>query len=158
MKNELLIKIMICLCYYHICGLATTNILRLTKGNTVTILNSKCSCSSCNANINPFMQLPIISYVIAKGKCLKCGSKIPLDGLILEIGILFGMCFCSVLFSFSPLSVLFSFLLYEIVRIIVIVIKGKRETEFGKQYAIAVAMMVIMFVLVEFIALINTII
>ena len=50
--------------YYHIGGLATTNMLRLTSGNSLPINSSKCVCDNCGTKITPFFQsrsFPILS-------------------------------------------------------------------------------------------------
>lgn len=79
------------LIYFHISGLATTNILRLTRGNTAPVLASKCCCNSCGAAIPPLLQLPIVSYIACKGRCRTCGVKIPVFPLLLELTTLSGM-------------------------------------------------------------------
>ena len=128
--------------YFHISGLATTNILRLTKGCKTSVLSSKCVCDSCSSKIPPFFQLPIISYLLCKGKCKFCGCKIPVSGLILEVIVLIGMSLITILCMFSVYGVLLSFLFYEIVRIAVIIKHGKRADSFIKQYVIAVISMI----------------
>ena len=128
--------------YFHISGLATTNIIRLTAGNKLPVLSSECKCDSCKKNISAFFQLPIISYIICKGKCLHCNSKIPLYPLFLEITVLIGMCSITVLFNFSIKGVVFSFMFYEFLRILLVKIKGRRNSEFVKQYLIAVLLMI----------------
>ena len=158
MTNETIIKIAIIFCYYHLSGQATTNILRLTKGNTSTVSHSKCYCGSCNGTISPFMQLPIISFIIAKGKCKKCGAKIPVGGLVLELAILTGMSVITALSGFSMVGILLSFLYYEVVRVVVIAVSGKREKDFKKQYAIAVLLNSVFFLLLEFIGFLGTIV
>ncbi|MBQ8741373.1 MAG: prepilin peptidase, partial [Clostridia bacterium] len=91
MTNQSLIVFSLFLIFYNIGGLATTNILRLTKGNKLTIHSSKCVCDNCDAKIPPFLQLPIISYIMCKGKCRNCGCRIPIYPLFLEIVIFLGM-------------------------------------------------------------------
>lgn len=141
MKNQTIIIAALILFYYNIGGLATTNILRLTKGNTLTIHSSKCVCDSCGAKIPPLLQLPIISYMVCRGKCRKCGCKIPIYPLILEIVIFIGMSLISSVFHWHSIGVLISFGFYELMRICVVLIRGKRKDNFAKQYAIAVCTM-----------------
>lgn len=155
MDSRLIVIIAMCAAFYHISGLATTNILRLTKGNTLSILSPKCECDNCGSKINPFLQLPIISYIICKGKCRNCGVIIPKFALGLEIIVLFTMCAVSALFNFSMLGVAVCFVAYELIRIIVIALKGKRSENFAKQYAVAVLMSAVHFVLIEFIAFVG---
>lgn len=141
MTENTIIVIALFFIYYNIGGLATTNILRLTYGNDLSILSSKCLCDNCGAKIPPHLQLPIISFIICKGKCQKCHTKIPIHPLILEITILLGMSFFSALFEFSYVGIFASFFFYEIMRIIIIFIKKKRTNEFVKQYIISVITM-----------------
>jgi len=140
----------ICLMYYTISGLATTNMLRLTAGNTLPVLSSRCECDECGMTITPLLQMPIISFLVCKGKCRKCGIQIPVFPLILEITVLSGMCLISALFGFAPIGVLFSFLFYELIRILTVLYLGKRESGFGKQYLIAVMAMLPCMLLVLF--------
>ena len=158
MQDKAIIMAAMCIAYYHISGLATTNILRLTKGNTLNILSPQCVCDNCGSKINPFLQLPIISYIICRGKCRKCGTKIPVFPLLLELAICTGTYLISFICDFSLLSVLFCFLFYEILRIAVIAYLGKRQNNFAKQYIIAVLMCVIHFSLIAFMALLKTIV
>lgn len=132
----------IILIYYNVAGLSTTNILRLTCGNTLSVNSSRCVCSNCNSKIPPLLQLPIISFAICKGRCRICGSKIPIFPLILEILIFIGMSVLTLLFGFTPLSVIISFMFYEMMRIIVVIIKGKRMNKFMQQYFIAIISMI----------------
>ena len=144
--------------FYHISGLATTNILRLSTGNTLPILASQCTCDICKAKISVPMQLPIISYILCKGKCKSCGTKLPVFALLLEIVIFLGMCIISVLSAFSLTGAILCFVYYEVVRIIVILIKGKRENQFVKQYIIAVASMLPFYGCVLFVTLLYSVV
>lgn len=137
---------------FNIGGLATTNILRLTSGNDMPILFSKCCCSNCGASISPILQLPIVSYIICKGRCRKCKAKIPILGLILEIIILFGMFLLEIVFEFSLIGITLSFIYYEIVRVLVILKDGKRENNFIKQYIIAVIAMLPYYIMTMFVS------
>ena len=140
--------------YFHISGLATTNMLRLTRGNTLPVLASKCVCDKCGAPIKPFYQLPIISFILCKGKCRNCKTEIPLNGLILEIVTLVGMFIVSCVFSFSFVGVTLSFAYYEVVRILSILKNGKKESGFLKQYIIAVLAMIPFYLMAMFVALV----
>lgn len=142
MLEHIIIIIAMLLIYYHIGGLATTNILRLTAGNSLTVNSSKCFCDSCGTRISPMLQLPIVSFIACKGRCKSCGSKIPVYPLILEITVISGMILITTLFGFAPVGVVLSFLFYEAVRIVMIIIKGKRKTKFIQQYFTAVISMV----------------
>ncbi len=148
-----LIRIAVCLTYYHIGGLATTNIERLFKGCDMSVMNSKCFCPVCKKRISWFLQLPIISYIVCRGKCSECSSKIPVKSLALEIIVFTVMSVISIMFDFSPVGVLFSFISYELIKLICIIINGRREDDFAKEYAISVLIIVVFFIMTEFMAL-----
>lgn len=150
MYNKIIIIIAIYLMYFFIGGLATTNILRLTAGNKLSILDSKCVCESCGSKISVFMQTPIISYILCKGNCKKCGCPIPLYPLFLEITVFVGMCSITTFCGFTYLSVVLGFLFYESVRIFTVIVKKRRESDFARQYIISVAVMPIYVALLEY--------
>ncbi len=154
--EQIIIAIAFFLIYYNISGLATTNILRLTAPNTLTILSSKCVCDNCATRITALYQLPIISFVVCRGRCRKCGCKIPTDALLLEIIVLIGMFGISALLSFSLFGVTMSFVFYEICRVAMILIKSKRKTGFVRQYFIALIAMIPFYTITMFVALINS--
>lgn len=152
MIDHIIIVVAFFLIYYNISGLATTNILRLTKGNTLPILTSKCNCENCGTKISPLFQLPIISFIVCKGRCRSCNVKLPIFALLLEISVLIGMSAVSSILSFSLLGVSLSFVYYEAVRIIVVIIQGKRQIEFGKQYVIAVLSIIPFYIVTLFVS------
>lgn len=158
MTSKTIIIISLFLIYFHISGLATTNILRLTTGNTTPVMASKCYCDHCGATIPPLLQLPIISYIVCKGKCRNCGIKIPVFPLLLELTVLFGMFVITVLLKCTFLAVGVSFLFYELIRILTVVLLGKRVQQFAKQYAIAVTAMLPFYILTLFVALIYSLV
>lgn len=128
--------------YFHIGGLATTNILRLTRGNSLPVRDSRCICDACGAAIPPLLQLPVVSFVVCRGKCRHCGTAIPVYPLILELAIMLGMFGISLALDLRPAGILLSFAYYELVRIITVCIRGKRETHFGRQYVVACMSMI----------------
>lgn len=158
MIERLIIYIALFFIYFHIGGLATTNILRLTKGNSLPVLASKCVCDNCGSKIPPSLQLPVISYIVCKGKCKSCGIKIPVSPLFVELAIMLGMFFISVVFNLSVLGITASFLYYEAVRIIILCIKGKRKFNFAKNYVIAVLSMLPFYLLTLFVSLIYSLV
>ena len=158
MTSQATIIVSLFFVYFHISGLATTNILRLTKGCTTPILASKCYCDSCGTAIPPHLQLPIISYIVCKGKCKNCGAEIPLFPLLLEVIVLSGMFAITILLKCTFMAVSLSFLFYELVRIVTVVLLGKRSEQFGKQYLIAVISMLPFYILTLFVALIYSLV
>jgi len=155
MQNKIIVYAAICISYYHLGGLATTNILRLTKGNTLSVASSECKCFSCGNPIKAFFQLPIISYILCRGKCRNCGVSIPLSGLILEMTVWLGMSLISLLTGCSLAGILLSFLFYESVRAVCVLIFGRRNDSFFVQYLLSMLLMVPYFLIIELMGLIG---
>lgn len=64
---------------------------------------SPCShCIKCNHKLSWYENIPLISYLIQKGKCRHCGTKIPFSCFVSELvtGILFAVCYHS--FKLTP--------------------------------------------------------
>lgn len=158
MANQIIIITALFFVCFHISGLATTNILRLTKGSSSPILASNCYCDSCGARIPPLLQLPIVSYIVCKGKCRSCGAQIPVFPLVLELTILSGMFAITILLKCTFMAVSLSFLFYEMVRIVTVVLLGKRSEQFAKQYLIAVLSMLPFYILTLFVSLIYSLV
>ena len=158
MANQLIIFVALFFVYFHISGLATTNIIRLTAGNTTPVLASRCYCDSCGSMIPPILQLPIISYVACRGRCKNCGVKIPVFPLLLELTVLSGMFVITLIMKCTFWAVSLSFLFYELVRVVTIMLMGKRSSHFARQYTIAVLSMLPFYVLTLFVALIYSLV
>ena len=60
-------------------------------------------CDRCNHKLKWYENIPIISYILLKGKCSSCHSKIPISYLVVEIvtALLFAVCFHVFSFSFD---------------------------------------------------------
>lgn len=147
-----IVKAAIVILYFNISGLATTNILRLLKGNTLHIYSSKCFCTVCEMKITPINQMPIFSYIACKGKCKKCKTALPLDALILELLVFVGMTSITLILNFSKIGVALSFCFYEFLRVSYIVKYGRRETGFYLQYILALFGMMPHFLVIECLA------
>ena len=76
--------------------------------------------------------------------------KLPQDQLLLELSIFLGMSLITSIMGFTFSSVTMSFLYYELIRILVIAVNGKRKTGFVKQYLIAVLSMIPVYLLTQF--------
>lgn len=158
MLEQIIIYIALFIIYFHIGGLATTNIIRLTKGNSSSVLSSKCVCDNCGAKIPPLLQLPVISFIVCKGKCKNCGIQIPVFPLFTELSVMLGMFLISIALKLSFLGITASFIYYELLRIIVVIFCGKRETQFAKNYFIAVMSMLPFYLLTLCVSLIYSVI
>ena len=58
---------------------------RVPRG--ISILHPPSFCPACGNRIKPYDLVPVISYLLLKGRCRECGSRIPLRFLLLEIGV-----------------------------------------------------------------------
>lgn len=127
----------ICFCFYILGAYATTDILRLLKGSSVSVNAPDCYCPICNHKILLRDQLPIISYLLNHGACRNCKSKIPFSDLFLEIFLFLTLSLSSVLLRFSLTAYLLCILIYECTKLFFILRFGKRETAFLKNFAVS---------------------
>lgn len=63
--------------FFNVC------ISRIPNKKSVVFPDS--SCPTCNTKIKPYHNIPIISYVLLKGKCAYCGSKINIYYFLVEL-------------------------------------------------------------------------
>ena len=65
--------------------------------NDESIISPPSHCPKCGARLKWYENIPIISYMIQKGKCRNCHSKIPISYWIVEVatGLLFAVCYHS---------------------------------------------------------------
>lgn len=74
---------------------------RLSNG--YSILWPSSYCDNCNHRLKWYELIPIVSYIIQKGKCRYCNARIPLSYLVIEIvtGILYMVSYHSFGFSYE---------------------------------------------------------
>ena len=142
-----------CFSYFIIGGLATTNMLRLVKGSTLHVFSSNCACPHCGMRIGPLNQMPIVSFFANRGKCKKCKNPIPKDALLLEIVVFVGMSVISWIFHFTPFGVLMAFCYYELIKVICVLLYGRREKSFFSQYLFSFLGILPFVAILEFMAL-----
>ncbi len=65
--------------------------------NNESIISPPSHCPKCGSRLKWYENIPIISYMIQKGKCRNCHSKIPISYWIVEVatGLLFAVCYHS---------------------------------------------------------------
>lgn len=65
--------------------------------NDESIIKPGSHCPKCNHFLSWYENIPIISYILLKGKCKKCHSKIPISYWVVEVvtGLLFSACYHS---------------------------------------------------------------
>src|SRR4030065_1002637 len=79
---------------FFIFGLATGSFLGVVAyrlPRRLSIIKPASFCPGCNKKIHFYDNIPILSFIILKGKCRYCRNKIPLSVLLIEIvtGLLF---------------------------------------------------------------------
>lgn len=76
--------------------------------NDESIIKPGSHCPKCNHFLSWYENMPIISYIILKGKCKNCHSKIPISYWIVEVvtGLLFSVCYHAFGFSVELLVAL----------------------------------------------------
>lgn len=50
-----------------------------------SIVYPRSHCESCGKSLSSFELIPVISYLIQKGKCRSCGARISTDNIVMEI-------------------------------------------------------------------------
>ncbi len=154
MKGVIIVGILIS--YLVIGGFATTNIIRLFKGEKTKMAHGKCYCGNCGKVIPVYRQIPVFSYLLSGGKCKDCGAKIPSISFYIEASVFFVTSIISLIFKFSPMGVLISFVAYEVMKIGIVSYKGKREEGFVKEYIVSLLYSIFCFLLVAFMTVIYT--
>ncbi len=61
------------------------NVLIYRVPRKMSVISPRSFCPSCKTIIPWWANMPVLSYLFLKGKCFKCGAKIPLRYLIVEI-------------------------------------------------------------------------
>ena len=76
------------------------NVLAMRLSNNESILWPRSHCHNCQHKLRWYELIPVISYVIQKGKSRCCGTNIPISYLIIEVvtGILYMVSYHSSLF------------------------------------------------------------
>ncbi|MBQ8681789.1 MAG: prepilin peptidase [Bacilli bacterium] len=76
--------------------------------NDESIISPGSHCPKCNHSLSWYENIPIISYILLKGKCKQCHSKIPISYWIVELitGLLFAVCYHSFDFTVDLLIAL----------------------------------------------------
>lgn len=104
--------------------------------NDESIISPPSHCPRCNHYLKWYENIPIISYIILRGECSNCKSKIPISYLIAEVvtGLLFSVCFNSfglsvdliiaLIFISSLITVIISDIEYMIILDEVLIVSG----------------------------------
>jgi leader peptidase (prepilin peptidase) / N-methyltransferase len=54
--------------------------------NNKSLMQPPSHCDACQKRLSPLDLIPVISYIVLKGRCRYCGNKIPLRVLLVELG------------------------------------------------------------------------
>jgi leader peptidase (prepilin peptidase)/N-methyltransferase len=146
------------MCFYIIGAYATTDIVRLLKGSYLPVWSKSCYCPVCDERIRLAEQIPIVSYIVGKGRCRKCHSKIPLSDIWLEVVVFIALSVVAVATCFSYTSLLFDIVFYELLKIICCIKYGIRESGFLPNVLFSLLTNMAVFGLLAFLYLIEHII
>ena len=75
-------------CLFFIVGAvfgSFSNMLIYRLPRKISLIKPNSTCFECNNAIKPYDNIPIISYIVLKGKCRYCKTKIPIRDLFVEI-------------------------------------------------------------------------
>ena len=75
------------------------NVLAVRLSNNESIIYPRSHCHNCNHKLKWYELIPIISYIIQKGKSRCCHTRIPISYLIVEI--VTGALYCTTYHSFG---------------------------------------------------------
>ena len=83
---EVLIFIFICL--FSLCFGSFLNVVIYRLPNKMNLSKPSSHCPNCGYKLRWYDNIPILSYILLKGKCRYCGSKIGLFSLIFWVDFL----------------------------------------------------------------------
>ncbi len=75
------------------------NVVAVRLSREESILWPGSHCDVCNHKLRWYENIPIISYLVQKGKCRNCGARVPLSSLFIEI--ITGILYCTSYHSFG---------------------------------------------------------
>ncbi len=141
--------------FFIIGAYATTDIKRLSYDATRSVNDPSCYCDSCNAKLSLVDQIPIISYILSKGRCRYCGARIPFSELLFEFAIGAGLSVISFLFSFNLTGFVAVVLCYEGIKLIYLLLNGTKKDSFKKEILTSIKNNIIIFLLIGFLFVLN---
>ena len=75
------------------------NVVAVRLSREESIIWPGSHCDSCNHKLKWYENIPIISYLVQKGRCNSCGAKIPISSLLIEV--ITGVLYCTSYHSFG---------------------------------------------------------
>ena len=155
---KLITRLVILLAYYIMGAYATTDILRLLKGSTLSVNAPDCYCPICGHKIALIHQVPIVAYFFNKKACPYCKSHIPVSEIFLESFLFGGATVICLLFQFGWIAYLINLFLYEGTKITLLIKKGRREEGFRRNLFRSVGNNVVLFGMIAFLFLLRMIV
>ena len=153
MKDFDILHIAIILACGIIGAYATTDILRLLKGSRMAVNESNCYCFLCGSRLSVWDQIPVIGYLLNRGRCHYCHRRIPSGDLFLELLLSVSMICISLWTRFSWKGFFLCFGLYECVKAGSILKMGHREERFVQNLLYSIVFNLIIFSLLAFLFL-----
>ena len=79
------------------------NVLAVRLSNNESILWPSSHCPNCHHKLKWYELIPIVSYIVQKGRCRKCKVRIPISYLVIELvtGVLYAVSYHSFGFSYE---------------------------------------------------------
>lgn len=148
--HKFILHLILIIAYFVIGAYATSDVSRLLKGATISVTNPSCYCPFCNAHIPLRFQIPVLSYLLGKGKCRSCGHGISLLDILPEILLPSGFIILSYSLHFSILGYLCCILLFESYKCVSIIHYQPRESQFLKNLLISILYNFIIFLFLGF--------
>lgn len=142
---SILIKISIVIAFYILSAYATTDITRLLKGSTTSVYAANCYCPQCNNKLKLSDQIPIFSYFINKGKCHYCKNPIPKVDFLLETILFSIFTLINLIFNFNIWGFICVVITFELTKVLLILIKGHRTSEFIKNIIVSIITNILIF-------------
>lgn len=119
-------------------------IYRLPIG--LSISKGRSRCDHCHTQLKWYDLIPVVSYVVYRGKCHYCGAKIGIRGWLLEIAGGLLACLCFYHYGFSLMTIA-SFILAEI--LIAVTFIDIDTMEIPDELIIATGIMAIIFAFID---------
>lgn len=108
------------------------NVVR-TRESWHSSITGRSQCGSCNKTLTWIWMLPIVSYLILRGRCASCGAHIPVHHLYAEV--LFGFAFLSAFFFSDSVYIALVFLI-AVLFLLPIVLTDIEKLEVPEQFSV----------------------
>lgn len=156
--SMILINTFIIIASYIISAYSTTDISRLLSGTKQSYLSFNSYCHNCRHPLSLIQQIPIFSFYFCKGKCRYCAAPIPLLDHFLETGLFIFFTLVNLVFSFTYKAFILCLLGYELLKILLIIIKRPTQNKFLKHCLLSALMNLVIFTLYAFLYLIHSLV